>query len=184
MSFIAPNTSGQADLNKILDTAIKLINKGDKKFPLLSDKPGYTHPGFYLAMEAKNILIAALMTGNWSKLAQKFPSVVPKPAEQEPGWRLSQDWVQWPDAASTEGLAGAAIDQQADTLADVAFTRLMVSETLCLSSLEPDLIDHPNACNFRFATSPLTLFALRPLVDFIRALHSRFILLMSIFQLT
>jgi hypothetical protein len=129
MSRFAPIVTDK-DMQKLLTNALKLINKGtsDKFQPLKNNDERNALRGSYLAIEAKNILTAVVVCGKWDELLQKNKAMsLPDPLTSEAGFRLST-WSHWPESAGADGLAGHAADQQANVVADIAFTRLMVRD--------------------------------------------------------
>lgn len=125
MSRLAPVIADDK-LDKVLNQAVKLINQDrDHQFPLVKNNdPDGSLDRHFLAIEGKHVLTAVMMCGKWDLLLKKFPNI-PDPATAEAGYRVSTSSL-WPVNTTTDGLAGHATDQQANVLADVSFTRLMV----------------------------------------------------------
>lgn len=130
MSRLAPITDNQ--LVAITGKALQLINKGlpggGRLFAIKDDDPQNELQGRFLNIEAKQILIALMVSNKWDELV-KFNAMVPDPATVKKDFNIVTDWQMWPTGGENEGLVGVAADAQADVVARVAFMKLMVRST-------------------------------------------------------
>lgn len=127
MSALSPRVDQK--LAKVLGDALRLLaNKyPEEPFPTIKehDPNGSLEDG-YLCIEGKNILISVLLCDLWEELREKNKRFdLPAISKCPPGYRISTaSW--WPEKTASEGTIGYAADLQADTAADLTFTRLMV----------------------------------------------------------
>ncbi|SMR48161.1 unnamed protein product [Zymoseptoria tritici ST99CH_3D1] len=141
MSTLSPRV--EKPMAKLLGDALRLLNDTypEENFPVIkeNDPLGLLNDS-YLCIEAKNILIAILLGDLWENLAKKCKTIdLPMPVDCPPGFRLSMaSW--WPAATTLEGIIGYAADKQADTLADLTFTRLMYLSSKKCAKKHADLL--------------------------------------------
>lgn len=130
MSTFSPITD--PNVVAMLEDAVKLLRGKfpEEAFPVTKDDDQKnTTSGQYLCIEAKNIIIAVVSSDLWMALRRRNMNVeLPAPETSPAGYRLSTvSW--WPDSLdilAMEGVLGYAANKQADTVADLAFTKLMV----------------------------------------------------------
>ncbi|EME43749.1 hypothetical protein DOTSEDRAFT_53059 [Dothistroma septosporum NZE10] len=115
-------------VTKLVSDLLKELRKKypAEEFPVAHEQdPKNTLDKQYLAIEAKNIIIAAITADCYSLGLTKNKTIgLPDPADCEAGFQISLEaW--WPEGSDDGGVVGLAADKQANVLADVAFTRLM-----------------------------------------------------------